>query len=159
MTPDQYRREGAEAMWKAMLVRLDDLTCEDPIGAIRAIDVDEVLAKMGADTEPRADDVLRAINPDGWPTEVFAGKACVRFPNGIQSGNWQSRGDDSHIRYVRYDLQSDAVARLVEAARALQPYLDWTIGPESPGYHPTMASAAAAFKEALAAMEASHDRT
>ena len=53
----------------------------------------------------------------------------------------------------------DAVARLVDAARALQPYLDWTLGPESPGHHPTMASAVAAFKEALAAMETSHDHT
>ena len=47
----------------------------------------------------------------------------------------------------------DAVARLVGAALALQPYLEWAVGPESPGYHPTMVSAVAAFKEALAAME------
>ena len=50
----------------------------------------------------------------------------------------------------------DAVARLVEAAKALRPYLRWTIGPESPGHHPTMPSAVDAFLIALAAME-THD--
>ena len=36
---------------------------------------------------------------------------------------------------------------LVEAGRNILPYLEWTIGHESPGYHPTMPSAVAAFRE------------
>ena len=83
--------------------------------AIRAIDVDKLLAKVESET------------PHAW-RDVMAGLRT----------------------------NTDAVARLVEAGLALQPYLDWTIGPESPGYHPTMASAVAAFKAALAAMEADH---
>jgi hypothetical protein len=44
---------------------------------------------------------------------------------------------------------------LVEAQTAMRrivPYLDWTIGNESPGHHPTMPSAVAAFKAALASI-------
>lgn len=52
----------------------------------------------------------------------------------------------------------DAVARLVKAAKALRPYLRWTIGPESPGHHPTMPSAVDAFLIALAAMETHDDQ-
>lgn len=53
--------------------------------------------------------------------------------------------------------RTDTVARLVEAAKVLRPYLTWTVGPESPGHHPTMPSAVDAFLSALAAMETSHD--
>lgn len=35
------------------------------------------------------------------------------------------------------------------AARHILPYLRWTIGPESPGHHPTMPSAVAAFQKAF----------
>jgi hypothetical protein len=35
------------------------------------------------------------------------------------------------------------------AARRLLPYLDWTLGPESPGHHPTLPSAVAALRTAL----------
>lgn len=45
----------------------------------------------------------------------------------------------------------ERVAELETAARYLRPYLDWTIGDESPGYHPTMPSAVAAFKERVGA--------
>lgn len=37
------------------------------------------------------------------------------------------------------------------AARRIMPYLRWTIGPESPGCHPTMPSAVAAFRDVIAA--------
>lgn len=46
------------------------------------------------------------------------------------------------------------VARLEKAGRYLMPYLTWTIGAESPGYHPTIPSAVAAFRAALEGAEA-----
>ena len=49
-------------------------------------------------------------------------------------------------------LQAHADALAVDA-RSLKPYLDWTLSAESPGYHPTMPSAVAAFLEALRAYE------
>jgi hypothetical protein len=39
------------------------------------------------------------------------------------------------------------------ALKRIIPYLDWTISGESPGHHPTMPSAVAAFKDALSALE------
>jgi hypothetical protein len=39
--------------------------------------------------------------------------------------------------------------RLTRAMRNIKPYLVWTVGPESPGYHPTMPSAVQAFLAAL----------
>jgi hypothetical protein len=41
------------------------------------------------------------------------------------------------------------VKGLERAARNIKPYLVWTIGLESPGYHPTMPSAVNAFLAAL----------
>jgi len=38
---------------------------------------------------------------------------------------------------------------LIKASKRLLPYLNWTISEESPGYHPTLPSAVAAFKEAI----------
>jgi hypothetical protein len=46
------------------------------------------------------------------------------------------------------DLQA-RVKALEEAGRNIKPYLVWTIGPESPGHHPTMRSAVDAFLAAL----------
>lgn len=43
-------------------------------------------------------------------------------------------------------------AKLREAAERITPYLRWTISEESPGYHPTMPSAVAAFDAALRAL-------
>lgn len=39
--------------------------------------------------------------------------------------------------------------RLRTAMRRIAPYLRWTVGEESPGYHPTMPSAVSAFLAAL----------
>ena len=109
MTPDQYRREGAEAM-RASCVHAVNATASPIVGtpysaggrafsdAIRAIDVDEVLARLSPAT--------------------------------------------------------DAVARLVEAARAGLNYLENTEGE----FGITLGSATG-LRTALAAMEASHDRT
>ena len=109
MTPDQYRREGAEAM-RASCVHAVNATASPIVGtpysaggrafsdAIRAIDVDEVLARLPPAT--------------------------------------------------------DAVARLVEAARAGLNYLENTEGE----FGITLGSATD-IRAALAAMEDSHDRT
>lgn len=42
------------------------------------------------------------------------------------------------------------VEELETAGRYIKPYLVWTVGPESPGYHPTMPSAVGAFLDTLA---------
>lgn len=41
--------------------------------------------------------------------------------------------------------RDELVERLRKAADYIAPYLIWTVGPESPGYHPTMPSAVSAF--------------
>lgn len=41
-------------------------------------------------------------------------------------------------------------AELVKGMRYILPYLEWTIGRESPGHHPTMPSAVAEFRATLA---------
>lgn len=55
------------------------------------------------------------------------------------------------------DAMSDEIASLrarVEvletAGRYIKPYLVWTVGPESPGHHPTMPSAVGAYLDTLA---------
>ena len=50
----------------------------------------------------------------------------------------------------RADPTPPEIARLRGAARNIMPYLHWTVGPESPGYHPTMPSAVDDFAAALA---------
>jgi len=47
----------------------------------------------------------------------------------------------------------EVLRQVVEAGNRLLPYLAWTIGPESPGHHPTMPSAVAQFSAALAAIQ------
>ena len=42
-------------------------------------------------------------------------------------------------------IANKRIAALEAAGRYILPYLTWTIGPESPGYHPTMPSAVSAF--------------
>ena len=71
MTPDQYRREGAEAM-RAACAHAVNATASPIVGtpysaggrafadAIRAIDVDEVLAKLGPAPDAMAQLVLNA---------------------------------------------------------------------------------------------------
>lgn len=65
-------------------------------------------------------------------------------------GNWVyvepvSKGEDlREIERLRAENE-----RLATAMRNIKPYLEWTIGPESPGYHPTMPSAVASFLDAL----------
>lgn len=61
-------------------------------------------------TDTKLSEALKALSPDDWPDEVFVGKAVLRFPNGIESGNWQSQEDAKHIRYTRAQPQPDPSA-------------------------------------------------
>ena len=44
---------------------------------------------------------LKSIRPYDWPERIHVHKAVVRFPNGIESGNWQTKPDDDTCEYVR----------------------------------------------------------
>lgn len=138
----------------------------DEAEAIRAIDPAEVLAGL----QPRCAECDEGILPCpfcGGPAEITeidegenAGGSCVCCTKCLASGNVEFGFKENFVSNWNRRVQlpaPNAVARLVQAGLALQPYLDWTIGPESPGYHPTMASAVAAFKAALAATETNHD--
>lgn len=50
---------------------------------------------------------------------------------------------------VRATAAEAKLAALEGAARYILPYLRWTVGPESPGHHPTMPSAVVAFQVAF----------
>ena len=113
MTPDQYRREGAEAMREAAAEACADYPITAPDETEWTL-YDEQLAHSQA--------CIRAIDVD----EVLA----------------------------RLSPAPDAVARLVEAARAGLNYLENTEGE----FGITLGSATG-LRAALAAMEASHDRT
>lgn len=89
---------------------------------------------------------------DGWAS-VFA---HFRESHPEWSGMHQSDFTVTELKTTQvtdtgsHDVtQTDHADKLVEAAKNLVPYLDWTIGPESPAYHPTMPSAVSAFKHAL----------
>jgi hypothetical protein len=55
---------------------------------------------------------------------------------------WQHWSAKAHAIQARVKV-------LEEAARNIKPYLVWTVGPESPGHHPTMPSAVDTFLAAL----------
>jgi hypothetical protein len=44
---------------------------------------------------------LKSIQPDDWPDRIHANKAVIRFPNGVESGNWQTKPADDTCEYVR----------------------------------------------------------
>ena len=160
MTPDQYRREGAEAMRKAALYQCVRVPAELPgsprmafeLGlyscesAIRAIDVDEVLAGMppAPDAVSRLVEAARAMRsaicgPDGfaecvrrdsglaypWPAleiaeslmdAALAQKAPIEDMNAVEC---TCKGSDEMCPCQNTPHPApDAVARLVEAARA-----------------------------------------
>lgn len=176
--PDQYRREGFQAGIEAAAriteggyccrscgqVFLNDnghsdadcsqgypdwdtATDTQKADAIRALDVDKVLA--GLPTAPDVpDDVAKQVRLLRKMTVAARNPLIVADP----LEEVASRAADT------IEAQAAELARLVKAAKALRPYLRWTIGPESPGHHPTMPSAVDAFLFALAAMETSHDQ-
>lgn len=37
--------------------------------------------------------VPTALKPDDWPETIHVGKAVIRFPSGVESGNWYSKPD------------------------------------------------------------------
>lgn len=55
------------------------------------------------------------------------------------------------------DLKAQ-IDHLRQACTRILPYLRWTVGDESPGHHPTMPSAVAAFQAALGAKTYEHHR-
>ena len=129
--------------------------------AIRAIDVDEVLAGM----RPRCDECDEGILPCpfcGGPaviTEIDdgenAGGSCVCCTKCLASGNVEFGFKENFVsnwnRRVKTPVP-DAVARLVEAARAALNYIENTEGE----FGITLESATD-IRTALAAMETRHD--
>lgn len=61
--------------------------------------------------------------------------------------NHLARCDPDSIRALLSEREADKerIKALEKACRNIRPYLIWTIGDESPGYHPTMPSAVGAF--------------
>jgi hypothetical protein len=188
MTADQYRREGAEAMRKAALYQCVRVPAELPgsprmafeLGlyscesAIRAIDVDEVLAGL----RPRCAECDDGILPCpfcGGPAEITeidegenAGGSCVCCTKCLASGNVEFGLKENFVsnwnRRVKTPV-SDPVAQLVEAARAMRSAI---CGPD--GFAecvrrdsglaypwPALEIAESLMDAALAAMDASHD--
>lgn len=50
---------------------------------------------------------LKSVKPEGWPERLYGGKAVVRFPSGVESGNWYSKpdvGGDQTREYIRADV-------------------------------------------------------
>ena len=205
MTPDQYRREGAEAMQKAaadhcwskrdLLADAEKrqidvgLSGRDYYGrrleaellsrAIRAIDVDEVLACLRprcaeCDCEDGNCTLIKAGPADecdegvlpcpfcGGPAEIVeidkgenAGGSCVCCTRCFASGNVEFGFKENFISNWNHRVQTlapDAVAQLVEAARAALNYLENTEGE----FGITLESATG-LRAALAAMETDHD--
>lgn len=176
MTPDQYRREGAQMLKKAAAMYAecapDRIPYRDHAGgfdwreglmdgaraaaeAIRAIDVDEVLANGWSVT----------CNGCGWlgdeegligTLDAGDGEPCRACPTCGTDGNLMDThpaAPDLHV------TTPDAVARLVEAASDLSP---WISASMSDPYNPACAEylrVAGAFLSAIAAMETNHDRT
>lgn len=60
--------------------------------------------------------------------------------------------EEDYVLVRQFDVAIRA-AELEQAMKRILPYLIWTISDESPGYHPTMPSAVAAFKAALSNSE------
>lgn len=64
------------------------------------------------------------------------------------------RARDEEQFLERVGAKDARIEALERAGRNITPYLDWTIGRESPGCHPTMPSAVAAFRAALTKVQA-----
>jgi hypothetical protein len=75
----------------------------------------------------------------------------------VEHGLFKAAKDGKAASYAEAaDALTEANAKLVKALKAMEsiePYLKWTIGPEGPGYHPTMPSAVAEFCATLAELE------
>lgn len=52
----------------------------------------------------------------GWPDKANLHQAVIRFPTGMEGGNWQSRSDETTREYTRTDLVRAEVDALVAAA-------------------------------------------
>jgi hypothetical protein len=75
--------------------------------------------------------VLKAVKSDDWPETIHARKAVVRFPNGLESGHWQSRHDANTAEYTRTDTipveLAQALARAEAAEAALEAEGPWVV--------------------------------
>lgn len=60
-----------------------------------------------------------------------------------------SLGEKFHDEIVHTSERDEQIDQLIRHAKLLKPYLEWTVGPESPGHHPTMPSAVACFLHSL----------
>lgn len=99
MTPDQYRREGAEAMREAAATAVYESVIASGImhrstsaqrfaDAIRAIDPAEVMAKVGeVETTPAPDAIARLVEALEAMLHAVCGEtgfaACVRHDSGL----------------------------------------------------------------------------
>lgn len=63
--------------------------------------------------------VLKSVRPDDWPDLINAGKAVVRFPNGIESGSWYNRPNDNGDKTAEYIRRDPAVLAELPEVRAL----------------------------------------
>ena len=170
MTPDQYRREGAEAM-RASCVHAVNATASPIVGtpysaggrafsdAIRAIDVDEVLARLPPATDAVARlwhaarlglDMARANDLTNTAETIMEAMNAVECP---------CKGSDEMCPCQNRRTAPDAVARLVEAATVLGPWISASLSDPHTHAGEDYTRDADAFLVALAAMEASHDRT
>jgi hypothetical protein len=62
--------------------------------------------------EPPKPTVLKSVRPDDWPQEIHVHRAVIRLPNGIESGNWQTKPDgDKTLRFVRVPADATIVDR------------------------------------------------
>ena len=81
-------------------------------------------------------------------------KALVDHARGCEGRTYSCTCGYDDARDNLIETQAREIERLREAGQSILPYLVWAIGPESPGYHPTMPSAV---KEFRAALGESHD--
>lgn len=106
------------------------------------------MSEMLSETQPTADAPMS--DAPEWIRVAQDG-------HGMHGGFWTTAAaTEASPKYIRADIASqeidalkDEVARLRNAALHISPYLRWTISNESPGYHPTMPSAVAAFQSAF----------
>jgi hypothetical protein len=91
-----------------------------------------------------APEASEPVDAEDIPDDIMAVAASLHYMRGGPTGMDIARA----ILAERKTLQ-DEIERLRKAADYISPYLRYTIGDESPGYHPTMPSAVAAFHHAF----------
>jgi len=54
--------------------------------------------------------MIASVRSSDHPPEAWVGTACIKYPNGILSGNWASGHQPGYERYVRADLATSPPA-------------------------------------------------